>query len=257
VPYVFGDSEPAAQRLELVHEVFAETSRPFLQAQVTAPPRLAVDLGCGPGVCTRFVAEVTGARRSVGLDASEHFIRLARRLATPQVGFFLHDVTRLPFPVARADLLYCRLLLTHLGQPSEVLAGWASQLAPGGRLLIEEVESIQTAHPRFGEYLELVAGVVAAEGGDLYIGPRLEALDPIAGLKKSASTVRPLAVENVHAARMFALNLPSWKDHPFVRQHHSAEWVEQLQADLDAIARDTSGARDTEWGMRQLVFEAA
>src|SRR4029450_13566344 len=76
-------------------------------------------------------------------------------------------------PVAPADLLYCRLLLTHLPDPATAVARWATQLRPDGRLLIDEVESIETKHDVLRRYLALVADLVAHEGGELYIGPRL------------------------------------------------------------------------------------
>src|SRR5881398_3141847 len=117
MPYAFGDSDSAARRLALVHEVFAATTRPFLADWVREPPDLAVDLGCGTGLSTHFLAEVTAAHHVAGLDSSARFIALARPSATNRVQFFEHDVTRVPFPVVPADLLYCRLLLTHLPDP--------------------------------------------------------------------------------------------------------------------------------------------
>src|SRR6266508_3249975 len=161
MPYAFGDSDSATRRLELVHDVFSATTRPFLAEQVVRAPELAVDLGCGTGLSTHFLAEVTSAGHAAGLDSSARFIELARESATNRVQFFTHDVTSTPFPVVAADLLYCRLLLTHLPDPAAALAGWATQLRPGGRLLIDEVDSIETKHNVLRRYLELVADLVA------------------------------------------------------------------------------------------------
>src|SRR5690242_278432 len=73
MPYLFGDTDRAAVRLQVLAEVFAESSRAFLQDVVKMPPRLVLDLGCGPGYTTRLLDETTQCARAVGLEYSEHF----------------------------------------------------------------------------------------------------------------------------------------------------------------------------------------
>jgi trans-aconitate methyltransferase len=75
--YTFGDSEVAARRLELLAQAFAASSSEFLNRAVTGRPRLAVDLGCGPGYSTAFLSDALDCDRVVGLDNSERFIALA------------------------------------------------------------------------------------------------------------------------------------------------------------------------------------
>ena len=86
-----------------------------------ANPVKLLDLGCGPGYSTHFMAETLPCCRAVGLDRSESFLAEARRTETNRVAFFLHDVATVPFPVEPADLLYCRYLLTHLPEPQAVV----------------------------------------------------------------------------------------------------------------------------------------
>jgi SAM-dependent methyltransferase len=155
--YAFGDSEPAARRLGLLADVFEPPSRAFLTRFAAEPVDLAVDLGCGPGHSTRLVASVLGARRTLGLDQSASFVALAEADAPPGVEFAVHDVTVVPFPASAAGLVYGRFLLTHLHDPPAALAAWATQLAPGGLLLADEVERIHTSQPALRRYLE-VAG---------------------------------------------------------------------------------------------------
>src|ERR1700678_171599 len=148
--YAFGDTATAEQRLDIVASVFDTPSQAFLAAMVTEPPRLACDLGCGPGNTTRMISEVTGALRVAGLDASEAFVRSA---AARGPGDFRVWEAGSPLPLAGPDLIYARLLLAHLPGAPGLAATWASQLAPGGRLLLEEVERIDTGSPVFAEYL--------------------------------------------------------------------------------------------------------
>ncbi|MCA1739805.1 MAG: class I SAM-dependent methyltransferase [Actinobacteria bacterium] len=46
-----------------------------------------------------------------------------------------------------ADLIHARLLLTHLPRPETAVEDWLTQLAPGGLLVLQEVERIETGHP--------------------------------------------------------------------------------------------------------------
>jgi trans-aconitate 2-methyltransferase len=55
MPYLFGDSDRAVYRLQVLADVFASSSRTFLQDVVKMPPRLALDLGSGPGYTTHLL----------------------------------------------------------------------------------------------------------------------------------------------------------------------------------------------------------
>jgi trans-aconitate 2-methyltransferase len=251
--YLFGDSDIAAHRLEIVHEVFAATSRPLLQEVVSPGIDLAIDLGCGPGVCTHFLAEVTGCARAVGLDSSQRFITLARARATARVEFQRHDVTAVPFPMGPADLLYCRLLLTHLHDPGGALARWATQLRPGGQLVIEEVEDIDTTQPVLRDYLDVLAALLAHQHNELYIGPALHELPDPEGLRRELSRVARLPVATFQAATMFLLNLQAWGTQDFVTAQFGAATVAALADGLRKLTVIEGGRTEIEWGMRQIV----
>ena len=165
-PYLFGDTDIAARRLQVLAEVFADSTRQFLLQAATGTRHLAVDLGCGPGFSTHLLASVVACDQVVGFDKSQYFITLARETTTATVSFHLHDVASAPLPVPPADLLFCRLLLTHLREPHSVIARWATQLRPGGLLLMEEVEWIDTGHPVFKPYLDIVEALLRHQSYD-------------------------------------------------------------------------------------------
>src|SRR2546427_7593924 len=217
MPYLFGDTDIAAQRLRLVAEVFAQASRAFLREVTIAKPSLAVDLGCGPGFSTHLVAETLQCDHAAGLDNSQHFIGLAQETGTERVSFYLHDVRSVPFPVGPCDLLYCRLLLTHLKQPQDILEKWATQLQSDALLLMEEVEWIETKHPVFTTYLKIVEALLEHQSNDLYVGRLLNSLKDTGTLKRRTSEVRRVQVATDRAEAMFVLNMQSWKDHPFIQ----------------------------------------
>lgn len=253
MPYLFQDTERAAHRLQLVAEVFASSTRPFLQTVVDATPELAVDLGCGPGYTTRLLAEVTQCRQAIGIDSSEHFLAFARREAPAQLSFVHHDVTQIPFPTGPCDLIFCRLLLTHLQEPLSVLERWGTQLRPQGLLLVEEVEWIRTEHPLLRQYLEIQAELLRQQANELYIGPRLEQHQMENGLERRLSRVYQLPVSTTQVATMFSMNLPSWKHHPFIQQQYR-ERIDQIEQDLQTLATHATDKGENVWGMRQLAY---
>jgi trans-aconitate 2-methyltransferase len=275
--YTFGDTDQAAERLALVAEVFAPTTRRFiadvgqwLGLRGSRPDGdgngigLALDLGCGPGHTTRLLARELTALRTVGLDRSAAFIEQAR-LAEPAGGtaagtagpaFMLHDISLTPFPVGPADVVFCRFLLTHLPSPGEVLAGWASQLAPSGVMLVDEVDRIDPGHPVFREYLAAVDSMLTHEGHRLYIGPQLDAMPAPAGTERFTSRVVDLSPPPAKAARMFAMNLAVWRTHTYARTELGEPLLDRLAAGLAELARDPGDATIT-WGMRQIGYRRA
>jgi trans-aconitate 2-methyltransferase len=254
--YAFGDSAPAARRLTLLAEVFEPTSRAFLAhvgARLAGPPELAVDLGCGPGHSTRLLVSVLGLRRVLGLDQSASFVALAAADAPPGAEFAVHDVTVVPFPCPPAGLLSCRFLLGHLPDPAAALAAWATQLAPGGLLLVDEVERIRTDQPALRRYLELAAALLAARGHALEIGPRLHRLPDPPGLARRHDRAAPLAPPAARAAELFARNLAVWRNDAVRSGLAAPAELNRLAGELAAVAAgEVEGA--IAWELRQLAF---
>ena len=253
--YSFGDSDLAAQRLEVLADVFADTTAAFINEMVTTRPRVAVDLGCGPGHTTHLLARLLRCEHVVGLDNSEHFIALAQQTATDRVSFRLHDVTTIPLPVDSIDLLSGRFLLSHLEDPLGMVMDWITQLRPGGLLLVEEPESINTRNTVFRQYLDIVEAMMFHRGGRLYVGRDLKGLKRTDDLVQKISGVRPLSVQTHRAAAMFYLNIQTWKHQPFVKENYQASDIEAIEGDLQQLASKTQSEIEIQWGLRQIVFE--
>ena len=134
------------------------------------------------------------------------------------------------------------------------VAKWATQLKPGGLLMVEEVEAIRTAHPVFTPYVKIVEAMLASQRNRLYAGPLVDVLGRPAGLTVARSGVRTVRVKNSDAAKMFVLNLQAWKDGDFVRANYSAASIRELEAALNEIAQDEPAPAETEWNMRRAVF---
>jgi hypothetical protein len=176
-----------------------------------------------------------------------------RRWAADGIEFLQHDVTETPFPVGSADFLYARLLVAHLAAPAEAVGQWLTQLAPGGRMALDEVEWIRTDEPVLGEYLNIAAALIAEHGGDMYAGPRLAALPP-PGAAVRLSEVAVVPVPIARAARMFRLNLGVWGAGRWVVERYGADTIDRIDVQLGALSASPRPSGIT-WGMRHLLLE--
>ena len=247
--YLFGDTDLAAQRLKLLADTFGKSTGAFLLDSAGPRPELAVDLGCGPGHTTGLLAEVLGPSHTVGLDRSEDYIAAARESQGSNISFHRHDITEVPFPVGPCDLIFCRFVLTHLADPRSDIERWVTQLRPDGRLLVEETESITTASPVLSTYLGIIDAMLRHQGNMLYIGPILDRL-PAA----TVSRVQPVSVPAHVAARMFYMNLLTWRSNQFVGDNYPSSAIDRLEHDLQALSENLDAPDEIEWGMRQIVF---
>jgi SAM-dependent methyltransferase len=255
--YLFGDSDLAARRLQVVAEAFAPSSRAFVANAVDHKLSLAVDAGCGPGHTTHLLAETLRCSQVVGLDHSPHFIQLARQTATAAVSFQQHDVTMIPFPVGPCDLIYCRYLMTHQTDPGAILADWGTQLTRDGRILVEELDALQTHHPVFAEYVRIVEAMLADQGSNLYAGANLAGLPMPETLAVVSSDVARVPLKDDLAARMFCMNIETWQHVPFVKKNCPATSIRQLKQNLTGLAARPTDRSSIEWRLRQMVFRRA
>jgi len=247
--YTYGDSDLAGDRLARVARLFRPTSEAFLRGAAPLEPGVALDLGCGPGHTTALVHETARARRTVGVDRSEAFARRARDLV-PGGAFVAADVASASLPFARADLVYARLLLAHLPAPSDVVARWSTMLTIGGRVLVDDLEAIETGDEVFRGYLDDVAlAVIRAQGGVLFVGPALHASRDPAGLARVYDEVVAFSPPAADTARVFAMNLAVLTERGEVAPHAD------LAAALEAIASGVRHAEPVRWKVRQLAWE--
>ena len=223
--------------------MFEPATRPFLERFAGHPYGLVVDLGCGPGHSTGLLAEVLAPGRILGLDQSPSFVALAAGSGSPPAEFAVHDVTVVPFPCPAADLVFCRFLLSHLPDPGAALAAWATQLAPGGLLLVEEVERIHTGQPALRSYLETAAALLAARGHTLEVGARLQRLPDPRGWSAATTGLLRWPRRPVRRPGCSARTWPSGATTPSVRASRPAASSTGWPATWRRSPRAGSGAR--------------
>lgn len=117
----------------------SERARPFsdLLARIGArDPRTVVDLGCGPGNLTVSLADRWPRARVSGLDNSATMIDAAHARASDRVRFELGDLGDWR-PTGPVDVLITNATLQWVPDHLRLLAGWVSDLPPGGWLAMQ------------------------------------------------------------------------------------------------------------------------
>jgi 2-polyprenyl-6-hydroxyphenyl methylase/3-demethylubiquinone-9 3-methyltransferase len=94
-------------------------------------PRAVLDLGCGAGLLSNYLAEQ--GHRVTGLDSTAENLAVASSHdRTRSVVYQLGDARALPYPDASFDVVCAMDLLEHVEDPARVVAEVGRVLAPGG-----------------------------------------------------------------------------------------------------------------------------
>jgi len=254
--YTFGDNERAVRRLRLLAAAFAATSRALLReaaAESAARPRLALDLGCGPGYSTALLARELAPTTTIGLDSSARYVERARAYGLP-LQFVEHDLTRVPFPAGPADFLYGRFIVTHLPDGHEVIDRWAEGAAAGARLVVEEIATLEADDEVLRRYYDLVVALQAAHGQATQVGRALAARPASSPWVVERAARRPVALPAATAAELHALNFATWRHEPFIRATVSADELDRLGEALRALAVGARAAPPVRWELAQVVM---
>jgi ubiquinone/menaquinone biosynthesis C-methylase UbiE len=114
-------------------------ARVLRDADLRLDARVVLELGCGTGKNTRWLA--TRASEVLAMDFSPGMLAVARgAVGAPNVRFVEHDL-RDPWPVADAsiDIVVGNLVLEHVEALGPVYAAAARVLRPGGQLFLCEL----------------------------------------------------------------------------------------------------------------------
>ena len=254
--YLFADSELAARRLALLHDIFAPSSQSFLEACAPRPRAsqrrsVAVDVGCGSGCTTEAVRRTVRPDVVIGFDLSAAFVGLAQA-AYPRCQFARADVA-VSLPVRSTDLVYARYVLTHMTDPLTTLRAWLETLAPSARVLVEENVDLGSTDEAIAEYIETAAQVLHANGQDLYLGRTLEGWIPPAGVRVIAARRTKVVAGRARTAEMFSMNLPAWRDRATSLRSRSD--LDRLARQLQEEAASEREGPPTTWTLLQLALE--
>jgi ubiquinone/menaquinone biosynthesis C-methylase UbiE len=138
-PYVLGQSERAARRLQIQDVHFGEASELPLDELKLRPDDHVVELGCGPGTFSRRLLRRLGAGGVlVGVDASAGLLAQAAAYVggTSAARFetVSADLSKLGEWLAGADVVVGRAVLHHVPMVELVMGRLRAALGPGTRV---------------------------------------------------------------------------------------------------------------------------
>ena len=132
----------------------------FASLDSVVPRRgLVLDLGCGYGLATQWLAHTTDQRTFLGVDYDEDKIRVAQRTAPrhERIRFEVQNILDWEFPACDTALL---LDVLHYWTPDKqqlILTKVRAALHPGGRLVLREAARAENAGHRRVEWWEKLA----------------------------------------------------------------------------------------------------
>jgi 1-acyl-sn-glycerol-3-phosphate acyltransferase len=134
---------------------------PMFGALDAVVPRngFVLDLGCGYGVATHWLAQFTDGRSFLGVDYDENKIRVAQRTApeSPRIKFETGDILDCDYPACDVILL---LDVLHYWTPEKqqlILNKARQALRPGGRLILRDAARAENEAHRRVTFWEKIA----------------------------------------------------------------------------------------------------
>ena len=110
-------------------------------AEFVPPSGTILDLGCGYGILSNYLALASAERNIIGIELSTRKIKYAKK-NLPNVQFLNEDITRLKLPPCDAVLLLDVLHHLKSYEEQEKLLSYCVQLlGPQGILLIKEIDN--------------------------------------------------------------------------------------------------------------------
>jgi SAM-dependent methyltransferase len=245
-PYVIGGGQQGKDRLRLLSDVLFPTTSRLLRDAGLARGMRCLDVACGGGHVTLFLAREVGPDGAVvGTDADAEILALARADAAAEglhnVEFRLADVQR-EAGAGQQDLIYARFILTHLRDPRAGIEAMLRASRPGGMIVIEDIDfSGSFCHPHtpaYQRHVELYRQVVQRRGGDSDIGPRLPGLLRDAGLQDvRVNVVQPVFLEGPGKA-IPSITMQRIAASLIGEGLAAADEIESIVAGLDVVAAD-------------------
>jgi SAM-dependent methyltransferase len=160
------EAEPFTRSLERMNR-FQEPEARALIADLDLPVgSRGLDVGCGVGLYTLWLAEAVGPNgRVIGIEPAAERVEEARalvggRLDPGRLELRQGNGTALDMPAASFDWLWCGDVLHHIVETGAALSEFRRVVRPGGRIVIKESQVLSAmflpGHPELERRIQLV-----------------------------------------------------------------------------------------------------
>lgn len=140
--YILGTDSEELFRLGVQHQVWAEEAQKGWRLANFSAGQTLLDLGCGPGYCTKELAFIAGEEgKVIGIDKSENYISFLNNVAT-NYGLNIEgihaDFENMNLKPSSLDGMYCRWALAWISNPEKILKKVVAALKPKGKMVLHE-----------------------------------------------------------------------------------------------------------------------
>ncbi|WP_298896027.1 methyltransferase domain-containing protein [uncultured Psychroserpens sp.] len=190
--YILGTDQEELHRLGLQHQVWASEAHKGWELAGFTAGQTILDLGCGPGFCSKELAFVVGnSGKVIGIDRSEHFINFLNRINSQyalQINAIQADFNDMNLEPNSLDGMYCRWAMAWVPNVKEILEKVKQALKPGGKMVLHEYYDWQThsIEPRKAGIEKAIAGCLQSfkeQDGEIDIGRELPGIFEDLGMK--------------------------------------------------------------------------
>ncbi len=248
--YLLKVGQQAAKRLDVMNQAFGAHSQHFLLNLGLSRGMSVIEVGCGTGNMTTWIAQQVGRKgKVVAIDASAEQIAVAEeKLAQAKiknVEFICSPIEELVFPKHQFDIAHCRFLLMHLPHPEYALFTLERLVKIGGIISCDETTSdVPYSYPHnpiFDEINELHLQFGKRRALDFQVGYRLLSIMQTLNVDiLNPRFVQPI-VDLALAKQYYYLGINESKDTLVEEGIFSAAELDDMLARIQAIPESAGG----------------
>ncbi len=190
--YILGTDNMELFRLGLQHQVWAsEAQTGWKNADFTAGQTL-LDLGSGPGFCSKELAFITGPTgKVIAIDRSAHYIDYVQDIASKHnlnIEGIVADFDDMQLAASSLDGMYCRWAMAWIKNPKEILAKVQTALKPGAKMVLHEyydwsTHQLEPTKPNLKKSIAACFKSFKEQEGDIDVGRHLPSILKSLGMK--------------------------------------------------------------------------
>ncbi len=198
--YILGTDAEELHRLGVQHQVWSEEAQYGWRLANFKGGQTLLDLGSGPGFCTKELAYITGqSGKVIGVDISEGYIAHLKKLTALyhlNIEAVLSDFDHMELTPNSLDGMFCRWALAWLPNPKEILEKVYSALKPGGKMVIQEyydwsTHQIEPHKERLAKAIQAALKSFKASDGEIDVGRHLPRMLSEMGMKVTNLRLMP------------------------------------------------------------------
>ncbi len=201
----FKQKSKELNRLIKQAEVGWKIEQPILQNAGLDRGMKVLDLACGPGITSTYIAQLVDTGTVLGLDLNPDFITLANQYKeTYQINnvyFQEGDAYQLNLPQKDYDFTYARFLFQHLEHPQNIMTNVWQHLKKDGTFCIMDIDdtwlTIYPTPPSFETLKQQAADAQKVKGGDRFVGRKLAYYMKKAGFEDVQTTVLTVSMDDL------------------------------------------------------------